>query len=79
MLGVTGRSIRRITSALAVAVVALTTGLLAAPSASASTHHATAPSHHQEALGARSLAAVLARDGASFDHNWHDFDIVDAG
>ena len=78
MLGVTVRSIRRTTSALAVAVVALTTGLLAAPSASASTHHATAPSHHQEALGTRSLAAVLAQDGASFDHNWHDFDIVDA-
>jgi len=64
------RSIRRTTTALAVAVVALASGALAAPSASASTHHQT--------LGTRSLATVLAQDGSSFDHNWHDFDIVDA-
>ncbi len=25
----------------------------------------------------RSLATVLATDGAGFDHNWHDYDIVD--
>ena len=64
------RSIRRTTTALAVAVVALASGALAAPSASASTHHQT--------LGTRSLATVLAQDGSSFDHNWRDFDIVDA-
>ncbi len=65
------RSIRRTTTALAVAVVALASGALAAPSASASTHH-------QQTLGTRSLATVLAKDGSSFDHNWRDFDIVDA-
>jgi len=27
--------------------------------------------------GTRSLAAVLAKDGSGFDHNWHDYDIVD--
>lgn len=65
------RSIRRTTTALAVTVVALASGTLAAPSASASTEH-------QQTLGTRSLATVLALDGASFDHNWRDFDIVDA-
>ena len=29
------------------------------------------------ATGTRSLAAVLAKDGAGFDRNWNDFDIVD--
>ena len=28
-------------------------------------------------LGTRSLAEVLAKDGSGFDHNWHDYDIVD--
>jgi len=28
-------------------------------------------------LGTRSLATVLAKDGSHFDHNWHDYDIVD--
>ena len=28
-------------------------------------------------LGTRSLAKVLAKDGSGFDHNWHDYDIVD--
>ena len=27
--------------------------------------------------GTRSLAEVLAKDGSGFDHNWHDYDIVD--
>src|SRR3954451_18222517 len=27
--------------------------------------------------GTRSLAAVLAKDGSGFDHNWNDFDITD--
>ena len=27
--------------------------------------------------GTRSLAKVLAKDGSGFDHNWHDYDIVD--
>ena len=29
------------------------------------------------AQGTRSLAEVLAKDGSGFDHNWHDYDIVD--
>jgi len=29
-------------------------------------------------LGNRSLAKVLAKDGSKFDHNWRDYDIVDA-
>ena len=29
-------------------------------------------------LGTRSLAKVLAKDGSRFDHNWRDYDIVDA-
>jgi len=29
-------------------------------------------------LGTRSLAKVLAKDGSKFDHNWRDYDIVDA-
>ena len=28
-------------------------------------------------LGTRSLAKVLANDGSGFDHNWHDYDVVD--
>jgi uncharacterized surface protein with fasciclin (FAS1) repeats len=28
-------------------------------------------------LRTRSLATVLAKDGSGFDHNWHDYDIVD--
>jgi uncharacterized surface protein with fasciclin (FAS1) repeats len=44
--------------------------LVSAPSASA---HGT----DESSTGTRSLAAVLAKDGAGFDHNWNDYDIVD--
>ena len=27
--------------------------------------------------GTRSLAKVLAKDGSGFDHNWHDYDVID--
>ena len=36
------------------------------------------PAHaDSSSLGTRSLAKVLAKDGSGFDHNWHDYDIVD--
>ena len=61
---------RRFTTALAVLGLAGTAALISAPSASAhGSHHST--------TGTRSLAAVLAKDGSGFDHNWNDFDIVD--
>lgn len=38
---------------------------------------AVAPAQAHSSLGTRSLATVLAKDGRGFDHNWHDYDIVD--
>ena len=38
---------------------------------------ADAATHHQKA-GSRSLAQVLAADGTKLDHNWQDFDILEA-
>ena len=61
---------RRFMTAVAVFGLAGTAALAGAPSASA---HGWADS----ATGTRSLAAVLAKDGAGFDRNWNDFDIVD--
>jgi len=59
-------SIRRLVSATAAA--ALTAGAVVAVAPAAS---AAPPS------GTTSLAAVLASDGDTFDHNWYDFDILD--
>ncbi|MBD8057644.1 fasciclin domain-containing protein [Cellulomonas sp. JH27-2] len=59
-------SIRRLVSATAAA--ALTAGVVVAVAPAAS---AAPPS------GTTSLAAVLASDGDTFDHNWYDFDILD--
>ena len=61
---------RRFMTAVAALGLAGTAALAGAPSASA---HGWADS----ATGTRSLAAVLAKDGAGFDRNWNDFDIVD--
>lgn len=58
--------IRTMTSAIA-AGVALS---LISPIGSAS-------AHNPKPLGNKSLAAVLAADGAHYDHNWGDFDILD--
>ncbi|MBK9101112.1 MAG: fasciclin domain-containing protein [Austwickia sp.] len=59
-------TIRRLAGAVTTAAVgSLVAVTLAAAPASATT-------------GTRSLAAVLAADGASFDHNEYDFDILDA-
>ena len=58
--------IRRFVSALAAASLATGAVVVLAPAASAAT-----PS------GTTSLAAVLASDGDTFDHNWGDFDILD--
>lgn len=67
------RSIARSISTVAATVVVAATAVALAPGASASEG---ARSSH--ALGTRSLAAVLAADGHSFDRNWYDFDVVDA-
>lgn len=61
---------RRFMTAVAALGLAGTAALAGAPSASA---HGWVDS----ATGTRSLAAVLAKDGAGFDRNWNDFDIVD--
>jgi uncharacterized surface protein with fasciclin (FAS1) repeats len=58
--------IRRLVSALAAASLATGAVVAFAPGASA------APP-----TGTTSLAAVLASDGDTFDHNWYDFDILD--
>jgi len=55
----------RTTSAIAAAALGVAT--LVSPSASADA----------STTGTRSLAAVLAKDGNHFDHNWSDFDVVD--
>jgi hypothetical protein len=51
--------------------VALAGGLVAAATV-------PAPAAPARALGTTSLASVLAADGQKFDHNWKDFDIVEA-
>ncbi|GAA3571043.1 hypothetical protein GCM10022197_29390 [Microlunatus spumicola] len=55
---------------VAIVVAALT--MLVGLSMPASAHGKTG--HHP---GTRSLAALLAKDGSGFDHNWNDFDITD--
>lgn len=54
--------------ALVVAALTMLIGLSMPASAHTRTSH----------LGTRSLATLLAKDGAHFDRNWNDFDIVDA-
>ena len=54
--------------AVAAAALTMVVGLSMPASAHGKTHH----------LGTRSLAAVLAKDGAGFDRNANDFDILDA-
>jgi hypothetical protein len=66
--------LRRAAASMTVAALGLTTALALAPSASASVSAASGA----RTLGTTSLAEVLAADGASFDRNWYDFDIVDA-
>jgi len=58
----------------------ITTGLtaLVAAGALAATTAPAQAATASERQGTRSLATVLAADGHHFDHNWHDFDIVDA-
>src|SRR6476469_858231 len=59
---------RRITAlAAGLALTASTVLLTAAP----------AEAHAKHQLGRRSLAALLAKDGSSFDRNWNDYDILD--
>lgn len=58
--------IRRLVSAVAAASLATGAVVAFAPGASA------APP-----TGNTSLAAVLASDGDTFDHNWYDFDVLD--
>ncbi|MEO6411523.1 MAG: fasciclin domain-containing protein [Pedococcus sp.] len=61
---------RRLTTAVAILGLAGTAALASAPAASAH-------SGSHSSTGTRSLATVLAQDGAGFDRNWNDFDIVD--
>ena len=63
-------SVRRLMTAVTALGLTCAAVLVSAPSASA---HDWAGS----SSGTRSLAAVLARDGAGFDRNWNDYDIVD--
>ena len=60
---------RRLIRLGCVLAVALATVLATAAPASAHTR--------THAKGTSSLAALLARDGSGFDHNWNDFDITD--
>jgi uncharacterized surface protein with fasciclin (FAS1) repeats len=57
----------------------ITTGLtaLVAAGALAATTAPAQAATASERQGTRSLATVLAADGNHFDHDWHDFDIVD--
>lgn len=55
---------------LSVILAAALAPVAAAPVATAAPAHAANPS------GTRSLAAVLTSRGYSFDHNWHDYDIL---
>jgi uncharacterized surface protein with fasciclin (FAS1) repeats len=63
--------LRRIITSLTSVVLLGAASLAAAAPASAD------ESGGATASGTRSLAAVLARDGAGFDRNWSDYDIVD--
>jgi hypothetical protein len=65
-------SLRRTLAVLTGAALASVVTLGAASPASA---HQSHEGHHSK--GTRSLASVLARDGAGFDRNRWDFDIVD--
>jgi hypothetical protein len=62
--------IRRTAATLALATLGAATTFAVAPSAGAATS--------AKSLGTTSLAEVLAADGAEFDHNWYDYDVVDA-
>lgn len=55
---------------LSVILAAVLAPVAAAPVASA------APAHAANPPGTRSLAAVLTSRGYSFDHSWHDYDIL---
>ena len=59
---------RRITALAAGLALTASTVLLTATPAEA---------HAKHQLGQRSLAALLAKDGSSFDRNWNDYDILD--
>ena len=61
--------LRRLSSTLAAAALATAAAIPLAGSASAD-------GDHGKPLGTRSLAEVLTSDGNTFDHNWHDYDIV---
>ncbi len=54
---------------LAAGALVVTGAGLAAPAAASEQHHK---------VGKRSLAQVLAKDGTRLDHNWQDFDILEA-
>jgi uncharacterized surface protein with fasciclin (FAS1) repeats len=60
---------QRLTALVAGLVLAVATVLVTAAPAEAKTRNS---------LGNRSLAALLAKDGSGFDHNWYDYDILDA-
>ncbi len=61
---------KRITTGLA---ALLTAGAVTATTAPADAAGAPSDRH----AGTRSLVQVLGADGTHFDHNWHDFDIVE--
>jgi uncharacterized surface protein with fasciclin (FAS1) repeats len=63
-------STRRTAATLALATLGAASAFAFAPSAAAS--------GTSKSLGTTSLAEVLAADGAAFDHNWYDYDVVDA-
>jgi hypothetical protein len=65
--------LRRSIATAATTVLVATTAVALAPAASAGSG-----SHTSHALGTRSLAAVLAADGHSFDRSWRDYDVLDA-
>ncbi|MFI5735830.1 fasciclin domain-containing protein [Kribbella sp. NPDC051587] len=54
----------------------LTTGVAAAAVLLASTIATTTQASAARHLGTRSLAAVLASDGDTFDRNWNDYDVL---
>ena len=64
--------IRRLAASLAVTALAGGAAVGLAPAASAATGTGTGTG-----TGTTSLASVLAADGAGFDRDWYDFDIVD--
>ena len=61
--------LRRLSSILAATALATAVTVPLATTASADGEHRTP-------AGTRSLVAVLTSDGNTFDHNWHDYDIV---